>query len=330
MFAGAVLVFPQHKSYLKAHYRAGKAAEGLGMGAAGVWPLHNLPPGHTSQASSMCDAISKLKAKLQQDAVLLNSASSSFGDASKQPAMKEALGYNAFVCTLITSAVNIIPQLPLSSPAPIMATEGAEQVHASRLKEEGNHAFASKNPQVAISKWLQAVTLFPLIPVILNNLSAAFIKQGMPVHAVHAAAVVLAFKPSDTKALARASTAAIQIDWQSQALRCAELGLQHDPSNTELLSLRSTALKNVSTGVASSSTDQHAADTPVGGFMSESEVHEIETAGHVEPEKLTMMRNMFQMMAHVCFRFMHATTTMHWRCAQIHQAPAVCCSQWMN
>ena len=137
--AGAVFMFPPHKSHLKSYYRAIKSAEEISLRDMGMWPLHNLPPGHASQGPTMSDAISNLESKLQQH--------SSLSDMRKKIAPKQAsklsdnsaIEYHACVCGMLTAA----PRQESFTPAPPTATTGSDQAHAICLKQEADAAFSS-------------------------------------------------------------------------------------------------------------------------------------------------------------------------------------------
>ena len=132
-------MFPPHKSHLKSYYRAIKSAEEIGLRDMGMWPLHNLPPGHASQGPTMSDAISNLESKLQQH--------SSLSDMRKKIAPKQAsklsdnsaIEYHACVCGMLTAA----PRQESFTPAPPTATTGSDQAYAICFKQEAEAAFPS-------------------------------------------------------------------------------------------------------------------------------------------------------------------------------------------
>lgn len=262
--AGGVLVFPLHECSIKAHYRAAKAADELGVPDASVWPLALMKQSNSSQASHIAHDVAKLMSELE------NRTSISLKDARREIHSPEAQVATSspsrraqlvFVRTVLQAVVRSAPEL---EPSARRGSDTDEQADALQLKEAGNVAFRSKAYTLAVSKWREALSTFTLIPAILSNLASVLGYLEMSGKAMLSAATVLAFQPHSVKAYARAASVASILGLCPTAVDFAQAGLKFDPSHRELQRIKRDASKKVAERIAADGGDDASGSQPAG------------------------------------------------------------------
>uniref|UniRef100_A0A7S1TCA8 J domain-containing protein n=1 Tax=Compsopogon caeruleus TaxID=31354 RepID=A0A7S1TCA8_9RHOD len=118
-----------------------------------------------------------------------------------------------------------------------------EDREADRYKEEGNAAFAIQEYHRAVAAYSMAIELAPTRSTLFSNRSAAYTKLGLLDKAIRDADMCIALDPDWAKGYWRKGTAQLENQAYKEAIVTFETGLEHCPTDRNLVEGKRKAIK---------------------------------------------------------------------------------------